>query len=392
MESQQIERAQRGSWDPNWNVPKLKDVSPFDDVMEEIQVLQDLRIEPRHTTLRSRGIFDEKDVGYDVVNLNTLQFSSAGQVLVPGQGVLEMTPWARQQLGAEIGVRWDKFFRDMAPDQIQTAVTNHLSARGYDTLKKVIGRRHRKGNEKASSVGSLRAFVSPSYAEITDVQLMDGIRKSISPSQLNEMGFFKFTTTDRGTFLSLVCKEPVNLLGDRGVDEIAYYGTQIRNSEVGAYSIIGDGYLLRLVCSNGMMVGFTEDRWLYRRHHHIDSTLLNALLEKLFVQMIANKDNIVKSNRILESTVIENPNKEIRAFLKKHHRPKVEQDSAVKAMYEDLGVPQPEDDEDAKPRTAYNVMQGIARLGMVSRNAPERQHEIEMIAGDYMKTILKRAA
>lgn len=373
---------------PEWDIPELDNLRPFDSVREDVEKLYELRIEPNRTSQRARGIDSAEDVGFDVVNLNALQFSSAGQVQVPGQGILEMTPWARQQLGAEIGVRWDKFFSHMEPDQIQSSVMNHLRTRNGGTLKKVIARKHE--DEKASSSGILRAFVSPSYAEIPDAMVLDRMEQTVGRDRLDEMGFHKATMTDRGTFMSIVFKEAINLLGHSGQDENAYYGLRLRNSEVGAYSFIGDGYLLKLVCVNGLIAGFTEDRWLYRRHHHIDEELLDALLEGLFEQLVEGKDSIQRSNNVMLSTPVEQPAQEIRSFMRRHHKPKVEQDAAVKAFCDDLGIELPEDETTMEPSDAYHIMQGIARLGMAIRNTPERQHSVEVLAGDYMRSILAR--
>lgn len=379
---------------PDWNVPELRTLTPFDTVREDVQSLYDLRIQPKRTSLRARGITTQEDVGDDVVDLSSLQFSSAGQVMVPGQGVLEMTPWARQQLGAEIGVRWDKFFGQMEPDQIQSAVMNHLRARRVadaengGTLKKVIARKHEE--DKASSSGILRAFVSPSYAEIPDAMVLDRMENTVGRSRLDEMGFYSARTTDRGTFMSIVFKEAVNMLGDRGKDEMAYYGLRLRNSEVGAFSFVGDGYLLRLICINGMIAGFTQDRWLYRRHRHIDAELLDALLDTMFDRLVDGRDRIAQTNSILLDTVVEDPAKEIRSFLRRQQRPKVEQDAAIRAFCDDINIDVPEAEEDLEPASAYHVMQGIARLGMAIRGTPERQHEVEVLAGDYMRTVLAR--
>lgn len=388
MTDQQNETPQRASLAPNWDVPKLDKLMDFDTVRETVQQLYDLRIEPKYTSLRARGITSDSDVTDDVIDLSSLQFSSAGQVQVPGQGVLEMTPWARQQLGGEIGVRWDKFFNQMEPDQIQSAVMNHLRARNDNTLKKVIARRHTE--EKGSSSGILRAFVSPSYADIPDAMVLDRMASTVGRSRIDEMGFYAATMTDRGTFMSIVFRDAVNMLGDSGKDEMAYYGLRLRNSEVGAYSFVGDGYLFRLICTNGMIAGFSQDRWLYRRHHHIDEELLDALLQNMFERLIDGKDKVQQTNSLLVDTIVERPAQEIRSFMRRQHRPKIEQDAAVKAFCDDLNIDVPEDETALEPSTAYHVTQGMARLSMALRGTPERQHEVELLAGAYMRSVLSQ--
>lgn len=390
MENQQSVTPRRVSLEPKWDVPKLETLVPFDDVREDVTKLHELKIIPKKTSLKARGLATTQHAGFDVIDLSSLKFSSAGQVQVPGQGILEMTPWARQQLGAEIGVRWDKFFGHMEPEQIQKAVMDHLGARSDNTVKKVIARKYPEGNERASSVGILRAFVSPSYGDVPDAQILDRMEVTVGRTRLDEMGFYRARMTDRGTFMSIVYKEAVNLLGDRGKDEIAYYGLNVRNSEVGAYSLVGDGFILKQVCTNGMTIGFTEDRWLHRRHHNIDVEMLDALLENLFERLTDGKEEIVRSNQLMLEEKVEQPANEIRSFLRRHNRAKVEQDAAVHAFCDDAGVDPPENESELEPSTAYHVMQGIARLGMAIRETPERQHEIEVLAGDYMRHVIAR--
>lgn len=333
-----------------------------------------------------RGIDTSETVSTDVVNLQSLQFSSSGQVLVPGQGVLEMTPWARQQLGSEIGVRWDKFFGNSSPDVIQSAVKNHLASRNTPVLRKVISRKHT--NTRASSNGILRAFVGPTYSELPDVQILDRMEHSIGKTRLDEMGFYHVDMTDKGTFMSIVYKDAVDLLGGRDATDSAYYGLRIRNSEVGAFSLVGDGYLLKLVCTNGMLAGFSEDRWLYKRHRNLDEEVLDELLDGLFTRLQSGRDEIEGANRMLKGTIVDNPAEDIRGFMRRNHRPKAEQDAAVKALCEDIGIDVPADENDIGQRTAFDITQGIARLGMSLRKIPERQHEIEQLAGDYMRKVI----
>ena len=391
MTEQQNTSPQRGSLHPEWDVPQLNKLRAYDEVRQEVEHLRDLRIRPKRTSLRARGIETESNVGDDVIDLRALQFSSAGQVQVPGQGVLDMTSWARQQLGGELGVRWDKFFAHQEPHQIQSAVTNHLHARDTSeggTLRKVIARRHDKGEEKASSVGDLRAFVSPSYAEIPDALLLDRMEHTIGRGRLNDMGFYQTGMTDRGTFMSLVYRDAINITGKTGEDEMAYYGLRLRNSDVGAFSLVGDGYLLRLICTNGMIMAVAEDRWLYRRHRQINEEQLGSLIDGMFEKLVDERGEIVTRNQRLLDTKVEHPAAEIRNFLRRNHRPKVEQDAAIRGFVEDAGLEMPEDENDLSPSNAYTILQGIARLGMAIRSNVERSHGIELLAGNYMRHAL----
>lgn len=366
----------------NWDLRERKLLEEFDYVKERVEFMWGLRIEPEKTSLRARGLAAGSNYGYDVVNLKSLRFSSSGQVMVPGQGILDMSKWARQQLGSEIGVRWDKFFEHMDPEDIQHAVMSHLHSQGDDTVKKVISREHEKPN--TSSVGVLRGFVSPSYAEISDCQILDRMQTTIGKPQLKDMGFFAPKFTDRGSFLRLVYKEPLDPLPELGGGEKAAYGLSVRNSEVGAFSLTGDGFIGKLLCSNGMILRISEDRWLYRRHRHIEVEQLDSLLDGMFQQLVDYKGEIEQAYNKLYDRIVPDPEEEIRSFMARKHRPKVEREAAVKAFYVDSGIEQPDEGLLPPPTNSYTIMQAIARLGASIEGDVERQHDVESLAGDYM--------
>ena len=376
----------RASLTLNWDLPESHRLDDYETVRERVEALHERRIVAQRTSNAARGIPSGEDYEYDVVNLKSLRFSSAGQVMVPGQGILEMTKWARQQLGSEIGVRWDKFFGDMNPNQIQRAVTDHLNSKVGDSVKRVIARRHRESSP--SSIGTLRGFVSPSYAEIPDAQILDRMERKLGKSHLKDMGFLAPRFTDRGSFLRLVYKEPINPIPSLGNSEDSCYGLSLRNSEVGAFSLIGDGFIAKILCANGLILQLTEDRWLYRRHRRIEVEQLDELLDNMFEQLASTRGIIQNSYEKLAEHVVTNPEGEIRSFLSRKNRPKVEQDAAIEAFYVDSNRERPEGDRLPEPSNAYEVMQGIARLGSAIKGDSERQHGVETLAGSYMWQVL----
>ena len=397
----------------NWDVPRLT-LHSFDDVAEKVHRLEDLRLEPEKVSPRGRGLTQgvNDDLGYDVIDLKALRFNSVGTVFVPGFGNLKMTPHAMRQLGGELGVRWPKFFGHMSPDQIQRAVTDHLRSRTNPTLKRVIARGHGADNilselpkrgrskkapqvEEIATDGVLRGLVGANYSEIRDARVFSRIRQVADPGQLDDMGFALFSFRDNGSHFMMVNREPVDLLtaqpaGTRIGSEFgrvaavspghgpangAFFGVRIRNSEVGSYALTADPYFVRFVCVNGIIVAIKEEPLLYRQHRGVSDRELDRLIDRMYKVLPERQKEILDNNRKLHSIKIEDPEAEINTFLTTQS--KGLREAAVKA-YNEEPVP-----------TAYGVMQSLARVAMASRRDMDRQHDIEKLAGDYMRKILR---
>lgn len=385
-QTQAPERDRTASLGLDWENPKIK-LRKFDTVQNVVQQLEDLRMAPEPTSNRARGLDPDDDADNDVIDLRTLRFTAADSVQVPGFGILEMTTWAKRQLGTELGVRWDKFFGEQDPQRIQRAVNDHFLTRNNPIPKKIIARQHRE--DKASSRGLLRAFVGKNYEEIRDARLLDRMRQTIGPRQLSEMGFAKSVFNDIGTHLCLVHKEPLDIastgkggkMTGRGFhvpSDMAYFGLRLRNSEVGAYSLTGDGYLLRIICTNGMIDYIEGERWLYRQHRRIADENLDELIDGMFEQIPMQRERIRADSALLRSGKVENPEEEIRHFLSSQKQSVAVQEAAVKAYQKE---PDP---------TYFGVLQAITRLGMAIRRRPDRQFEIERLAGVYLSRALSR--
>lgn len=368
---------------PDWEVPKIKHLK-FDEVAEKIQTFEDLRIDPDYVEPKGRGVDDDDDPGWDVVNLQKARFTSAGTVQIPGFGLLEMNSWSKKQLGTELGVKWDKFFGDMPSDKINRAVSDHLYTRENPSLKKIVARKFAEHESGIKADGILRGLVSPTYSEIRDSRLVDRLHKTMGNDQLKHMSFIKYRATDMGLHLVLVYNEMVDMLSagkvNKALGEEAYYGLRLRNSEVGAYSLTGEGYFLRVICTNGMVVGITGDKWLHRRHRFIDNENLDKLLEGVVEQLPKRREEIIANNRRLRSISVQEPEGMIRSFLARKQQSRIVQQYAVDAYEQE---PEP---------TAYGVLQAITRLGMSVRRSAERQHDIESLAGSFIAETIKEAA
>jgi len=352
------------------------------------------------------------DLGYDVLDLRALRFIAGDVVYVPGFGNLKMTPHAQRQLGNEIGVRWTKFFGHTPPDEIQKAVRTHLRFLPTPTLKRVIARSHgasdilsglprgKNGIEKIATDGVLRGFVSPTYSEIRDARMFDRIRQVADPEQLKDQGFAIWSLRDNGSHFMLVNREPVDLLtaqpaggriGDRRTfgapgsghepGDGAYFGIRIRNSEVGSYALSGEPYFVRFVCVNGVIVGVKEEKLLYRQHRGVSDRELDRIIENMYNVLPERQKEIISNSQKMHNVKFDDVDAakaEIEGFMS--NQSKALREATLKAF------------EEEPVTTAYGVMQAIARVAMASRRNMDRQHDIETLAGKYMRRVIKRTS
>lgn len=395
---QETAAAHRVSSALDWDIPELK-LRSFDTVMQTVQKLEDLRIDEKkveHVSAKGRGVDPSDDPGYICMALDKLLFTSAGTVQAPGFGLMQMTAHAQGQIGKLIGVRWSKFFGNQDPDKINRAVRDHLKSLPDEEkpIVKLIAREHYgKGNRASDAL--LRGVVSPGYSEIKDSVILERIRATQGPSKMKDMGFTTFDLRDNGSHYCLVFGEPVDLTkmglppsdfagrtGPHGAPpkDVGYYGFRMRNSEVGTYSYTADGYIMRMVCINGLMVPVEGERILKRVHRGITEKKLDELIEGMFRKIPHLREEIAAKNRRLKSVVLHDPEEEIRNFLGRQGQPIVVQDAVVQAYSQE---PQ---------ATAYGVLQAITSAARALRNAPDRQHELELIGGTYVETAIKRAA
>lgn len=344
-------------------------------------------MEPRRVKAADRGLSpSNNDLGYDIIDLKTLRFQSVGSVYAPGFGVLKMTEHSMRQLGSEIGVRWNKFYKDNTPEEIQKSVHLHLKRRTKPALKRIIARRHIKPKAMGTTDGVLRGFVSPTYSEIKDIRVLDRIREVADPGLLAEQGFAMCAHRDNGSHFVLVNQEPVDLLtaqpagGKIGADSItpgdsAYFGLRLRNSEVGAYALSGEPYFIRFVCTNGMIVGIKEEKLLYRQHRGISDSELDKLIKNVYEILPERQSQILNNTkRMHDMSLIDDElaKAELVRFAKARNKSKSFIESLEKA-YDEEPIP-----------TAYGAMQAIARVGMATRADKDKQYDIEQLAGDYM--------
>lgn len=387
----------------------------FEDLHESLQQREDLRktIENggvEKVSARGRGIQPgDDDPGWDTINLNQgMQVMAVedGQFIINirGQGNLRASNHAVRQLGGLMGVKMDKFFPGMTPDQINKSISYHLKAQARPVYRRVISRNHGEasivdalegvapskqqelfGNDVATD-GVLRGFVSPTYSEIKDVRVFDRIAEVAEPGQLDQQGIAIYSFKDNASHFMMVDREPVDLLtagkigqlgsGQFRVGDAAFFGVRIRNSEVGSFALSAHPYFVRFVCSNGMIVGVKEEPLLYKQHRGVTDEELDVLIKNMYQSLPERTQQIINNTQKLHNKQLPDPEAEINEFLR--GEPKTLK-LAVLQAYNTEPTP-----------TSYGVMQAIARVAMASRRDRDKQLDIEQLAGRYMQYAISK--
>lgn len=361
----------RGSSNLDWSTPTTK-LSNFDELLEQVQADEDLRIIPKRLDLRSRGILKKDDPGYECSHMGSWRWWKNGTIYVPGMGNLLPTRHAKRQIGSHFGIKYDQFLGPMGndPGLIQQALQPHVNARRDDPklITKVVARALPKDPEMLGVDGILRGVVSTRYAEIKDIQVLETLRK-VGGSEFEEMRTTVTRRTDEATFISIVYPEAKSLAH---VDDECLGGFKLWNSEVGGRSLGAAEFVQRLVCSNGMVVDILGDRLLYRRHSGIEQVELERLLREMWTKLPGRFEHIAASAQTLNSITIDDPDAEIERFVGSQGQPQYIRDAAREAFKME------------PVNTAYGVLQAITRMATAARVDPNRQLDLEQLGGKYM--------
>jgi hypothetical protein len=223
----------------------------MDTVMRKYERVQQQILPDVNLDFRRIGFKEEAVPGDETVNQIRLvdhQHDDTDYIL---------TDLARRQIGQLFGFSWDRWFNsklvdvERAGEEIRTRANKMEEHKVIRVLKPM--------ERKISGKRIARGIVTGSYVHIDDGDFLRVLQEADLPD-------IRFTTwrTDAAQSLnrySLLWGDSVEFpSGDY------YRGIDIRNSDVGACSMVVDEYWWRLVCTNGM-VGIHKRKHLYQRKH-----------------------------------------------------------------------------------------------------------------------------
>lgn len=270
-------RESPGASAPNWETRELPS-SSYDQVMEQVTQLHDLRVEPAHITYKGRGLPSDGDFGDDVLDLSTLVFAGTGDVWAPGFDRARLAVEAKKSIRQITGLDSDKFFQYLPVAEIQRIWETYFEhlPQHVTNQRRVIARRPLPDEDIGGCDCLIRGFVSNRYVDIPDVLVLEKLREVIGPALDNEFVIDARFHNAYTTF-TILNRESVDMLGDNPGD-VAMCGMKVWLSDVGASSVKGMAHILRRVCSNGMTTSERGD-FLFRQDHK--AFVLEDFVEKL---------------------------------------------------------------------------------------------------------------
>lgn len=198
-------------------------------------------LEELHAALRAVEARENPDV---TVSLSELRVTPHGTLLVPNvPGEFALTDWSRSQLESRLGVRWNRWFAPVSPEEGAAEINTRLS-RSPGLVKL---RTTRPGD---AGYGVLRAFVSDSYVPFPDSALAELLSEVLSAARYEVR---RVTLTSKTVSYVLSLGQIFRPGGDAKVGDVRG-GIIVRNSGVGFASLLVTSHLERLVCTNGMVV------------------------------------------------------------------------------------------------------------------------------------------
>jgi hypothetical protein len=238
-----------------------------------------------------------------VAPLNTVTMTVTGTIEIPNRGEYGLTEWARHQLSALLGLRWDRYFKSATPLDRQDEINRRLR-RAEEVIKLRTAR--------SPGLPIVRAIVSPTYEPIPDTRVAGILVRSMA-SLRTDLLVSRMQISDRSTSYVIQVGEPQKRGGIVG--EI-WGGILVKNSDVGWSALSVTAHIVRLACSNGMIAPVADAELVRAAHRHVSQVALQARLRDGFKRL---PSALQRAGAILESSVgheIKDVEAELRAVLK----------------------------------------------------------------------------
>lgn len=304
------------------------------------------------------------------------QIPDATIELASPRGAARLTHWAFGQAARMVGAPAG-YLREL-PAAIACDALNfglrqaEKDASGKDTSATLLVKAP-NGNPKPL----IRSITSTQYGRVWDAQLYAAMRDQVIAHGAAGGGNWTLPPTwdgvpagayrgDRDSFLIVVnggsiVNDPSLTNGDGKM----FRGLLVRNSEVGAASLLIERILFRFICGNHMLWGAVIDK-TYRRRHVGDKTLADTLYEirktaREWSEQSTERDNAII--RGLIETEIAHTKDEVIAELRKMGAA----EATAKAMYD-----MAEQTETASPRSFWGAAQGLTRLSQEQTHQDDR--------------------
>ncbi len=304
-----------------------------------------------------------------VIPLSRLSMTDEGLLDVPLRGALAMTPWSRQQLARMLGIRWQRWFDGnlVSPEEQAEEIDRRLQR---STGEWKIRARRYAPNEEVEGDGVLRAFVGAGYTPIDDERVFNRLGRVLGP-RTETLRFARAEITDRGSYYVAVNADDVDL--GNGIPDLHRMGWHLVNSEVGAAALRIFEYVLRLVCTNGLVMRVAQE--LFSRVHR--ATQDESIDRDLAYAMTLLPERWEASTRALRAArhdrVID-PEESLRHLFADRAEVRSHADAVLAAYREE---PEP---------TRFGLVQAITRAAQAA--GAEHRLALEALAGEIVTMAL----
>lgn len=305
-----------------------------------------------------------------IVPLRELKLNDDGTLAIPGEGEgFELSGWAKNQLAALVGVKWDRWFGRMDRAGQATEINMRLSS--FDARLRV--RTVRTNAE--STRGVVRALVTPTFSPLRDSDLLGLLREALEPVD-PELRIIRADVSERSVSYVLGLGRAFTPGDDHKIGDV-WGGILVQNSGVGAAALGIVANFTRLLCKNGMTAPIPGAVLLRRAHRSFNlERLRDVLFERLRTlpgklaaaadALVASRQHRVDDARIAFEKILRCAGLPLRLV------PDLEQ--ALEA-------------EPALRGTAFGISQATTRAAQ--KRSPEERVQLEHAAGAYVADLVR---
>ena len=280
-----------------------------------------------------------------------IRFDSLGQVRIDGEPHV-MRPVAQRSVAYRLGIPHNYLAK--CPPDVQACNLNHWieKEKNQELFFRFDG-------------ADVRAIFTTRYQPVDNFQVME---------RLDAMGYGPDTKVQchlDGEFMSLSIPDGSRSFKVNG-DKMTP-GISISNSEVGLASLSIAAFVLRLVCTNGM-IAKTEVSASYR---HVSMKILQEfpqVMERVSTEIDAQQTRF----RLSMESRVDNPSATIEAFNRQFMLGKSEKDAVEWAWPQEAGT------------TMFHVVNTYTRASQFAPLTAESSHRLQRVGGDILGMLKER--
>ncbi len=300
-----------------------------------------------------------------------------GELVLPSSGQerhLQLSPLANGQFAARLGIP-AAYWRILPPvlkDQNANYWLQAGNQRQDDSEPDEQGTPNtaRRGATKPekwllrSRFGTVRAVLSEHYSPLDNGTLCE----TLAPLLEARHRVSWFGLEDEGFHLHILDPDRVRavLPGDD-----YFCGVYIGNSETGTRSVCCEAYLMRLICSNGLVAMLEGQSLLRRRHIHIESERFGHLLTEAVQTALETADGFIETLRRATTQIVPDPGLALERLSERWSLSETTQSVAHAALQRESPKVQ---------ETCYGLVQGLTEAAQILPDAA--RHDLEVLAGN----------